>query len=359
MIIQSIKLFKYSLPLTKKLQLGQSEINTREGYLIEISSDSNIKSISEIAPLPFFSIESLEDVIHEVAMFKNKFVNQSVPPDILTQLSTYCPSVRFGIESAFLQLTAKSKELSLVELLHPNAKQIISVNALLVGDKNEIIKRATLLYEKGYCAFKIKIGRNSIQDDIEIVTTVRKIVGNDSKIRLDANRAYDVESTQSFFDKVQSMDIDYIEEPFQTFEMLADYLQTPNNQMPLALDESLTLMNPEDLNQLYSLKAIVLKPMLLGYTNSMMFAKKAFALGIQPVISSSFETSIGTYILASMGAIIDTTIPIGVDTLAWFQNDVVSKQIEIIHGRIDLKNHIDIDTVLDYTKLTEVDLDNK
>lgn len=60
-----------------------------------------------------------------------------------------------------------------------------------------------------------------------------------------------------------------------------------------------------------------------------------------------------------MGAIIDATIPVGLDTLAWFQYDVVSIQIKIINGRIDLNNQTDIDTAIDYTKLIEVNLDNK
>jgi O-succinylbenzoate synthase len=258
-----------------------------------------------------------------------------------------------------LQLTAQSKDLTLVDLLNPNAKQIVSVNALLTGKQTEIVERAAQCYEDGYRAFKIKIGRGNLHDEISTIHKVRKIVGDESLIRLDANRAFDIATALDFYEQLKSVNIDYIEEPFKSFELVEQYFNDHHNKMPIALDESLAEIQPEMLNNLFALKAIVLKPTLLGYTNSMMFAKKAFALGIQPVISSSFETSIGTFILASMGAIIDSKIPIGVGTLSWFEDDLVYSPLSIKNGKIDLSKPVDINSQIDFSKLTEVALDNK
>ncbi len=359
MIIDSLKLYSYKLPLKKELLLHDHKISYREGFILEIISDTGIKVISEIAPLPFFSQESSADVLKEVVSFKNKFVRKAIPSDLIQQLSIFAPSVRFGIESAFLQLTAQSKDLTLVDLLNPNARQIVSVNALLTGNQTEIVERAAQCYEEGYKAFKIKVGRSNSEDEIAVVHEVREIVGDESLIRLDANRAFDIKTAIDFYEQLKSVNIDYIEEPFKSFELVQQYFDDHHNKMPIALDESLAEIRPEMLNNLFALKAVVLKPMLLGYTNSMMFAKKAFALGIQPVISSSFETSVGTYILASMGAIIDSAIPIGLDTLSWFQDDLVRNPLSVRTGKIDLTKPVDINLQIDFSKLTEVVLDNK
>lgn len=359
MILKSIKLYAYKLPLKKQLLLHGNMISDREGFILEIISDTNIKVYSEIAPLPFFSKESLADVITEVSSFKNKFAHNAIPSDILHQLSIYAPSVRFGIESSFLQLTAQSKELTLVDLLNPNAGQIVSLNALLTGNQTEIVERAALCYKDGYRAFKIKVGRSNLKDEIAVIFKVREVVENDSLIRLDANRAFDIETTIDFYEQIKDTNIDYIEEPFSSFGLVQKYFDDYHNKMPIALDESLSEIQPEMLNQLFALKAIVLKPTLLGYTNTMMFAKKAFALGIQPVISSAFETSVGSYVLASMGAIIDSAIPIGLDTLSWFQEDIVTERLTVTDGKIDLTKNINLNSQIDFTKLTEVVLDNK
>ncbi len=358
MILETIKLYAYKLPLYKKLQLGKKNIAEREGFVIEIKTETDVTAYSEIAPLPSFSMESMSDVIKEVVSFKEKFAGKPVPSDILQQLTVYTPSVRFGIESAFLQITAQSKKLTLVDLLNPTAKQIVSVNALLIGSQSEVVERVRSLYDDGYRAFKMKIGRGNLDDEISTIHKVRQIVGDDSLIRLDANCAFDYETAISFYEQIKNLNIDYIEEPFETFELTKKQLLEHGDSMPIALDESLAEIQPEMLNEMYALKAIVLKPTLLGYTNTMMFAKKAFALGIQPVISSSFETSLGTYLLASMGAIIDSKIPIGLDTLSWFADDIVENRLIITNGKIDLSNYVALPTQIDFSKLSEVTLDN-
>ncbi len=52
--------------------------------------------------------------------------------------------------------------------------------------------------------------------------------------------------------------------------------------------------------------------------------------------SSSFWQPIG---FASMAAIIDPAIPVGLDTLGWFKKDIVEKPIKIKNGQIDLNEY--------------------
>ena len=359
MILDSIKLYRYNLPLVKPLQLKDDKIDKRQGYILELISDTNIKSYSEIAPLPNFSKETMFDVIKEIKFFKQEFLRKQIPPDILAKLKYYTPSVRFGIESAFLQLTAQSKELTLIDLLNPNAKHTLIVNALLTGTQKEILYRAQELSRKGFQAFKIKIGRLPLDVETSMIHDVRKIVGEKALIRLDANRSFNLKTAIDLYEQIKTADIDYIEEPFQSFDILKKYLSEPICEMPIALDESLTEISVESLNSMFALKAIVLKPMMIGYTDTMMYAKKAFALGIKPVISSSFETSIGSHILASMAAIIDTTIPIGLDTLSWFQEDIVDNPLQYPDGKINLDTYIHIHSQIDFSKLSEVQFGNE
>ena len=359
MRIEKLKLFAYKLPLRKKLLLNGNEISTREGFIIEVRTDTNLRAVSEIAPLPYFSHESFTDVIAEIKLLKSKITNTELPSEILEQFVDCSPSVRFGIESAVMSLFAQEKKISFVKYFNPHAKDTVVVNALLIGSHEEIIKKASVLYKNGYRAFKMKIGRSKIIEEISTIHAVREIVGDSSLIRLDANRAFDINSATEFYEQIKELHIDYIEEPFQTFKSVQSYLESPNNKMPIALDESLTEIQPDILNNLIALKAIVVKPTLLGFTNAMMFAKKAMALGIQPVISSSFESSIGTNLLASMAAIIDANIPIGLDTLSWFQDDLISSPLEITNGKINIVKHTEMHSKIDYAKLTEVSLDNQ
>jgi len=96
-------------------------------------------------------------------------------------------------------------------------------------------------------------------------------------------------------------------------------------------------LTPQELTALPGLKAIVLKPTLLGFERSMQFGRKATLLGITPVVSSAFETSLGLTAVAELGACLNSTdVPSGLDTLDWFQQDLLEHPLQSKRGRVNL-----------------------
>ena len=110
---------------------------------------------------------------------------------------------------------------------------------------------------------------------------------------------------------------------------------------PVALDESLLKLTPEALAPLPNLKAIVLKPTLLGFERSMQFGRKATSMGITPVVSSAFETSLGLTALVELAACLNTTdVAVGLDTLEWFAKDLLARPLQIERGRLNLSESV-------------------
>ncbi|KAA3632266.1 MAG: o-succinylbenzoate synthase, partial [Calditrichaeota bacterium] len=287
MNIGNIQLYKYSLPLLIPLILGDKTVMTREGFLIKITADPNLIGISEIAPLPHFSKESLNDVIKDVADFKKEYTGKPIPTDILERTKSLTPSVRFGLETALLNLHASFKKLTFVDLLNPNAKRVISVNALLTGSVDEIESKLEFLMLQGYKTFKIKVGRNKLKDEIKLIQKIQNILDDSYAVRLDANRKFEYEDGCRFLNELKGSNIEYVEEPFQSKEELQRYVNTGEGDIPIALDETLREIEPDELNKYKVCTAVVLKPALLGYANAIQFAKTALSYNMKPVISSS------------------------------------------------------------------------
>lgn len=73
----------------------------------------------------------------------------------------------------------------------------------------------------GHRAFKIKVGRGfkwmekqaGFQRDVEVVTSIRKLVGRDVKLMVDANNGFDLATTQQWLDAVGD-ELFFIEEMF-------------------------------------------------------------------------------------------------------------------------------------------------
>ncbi|NVL90387.1 MAG: o-succinylbenzoate synthase [Desulfobacterales bacterium] len=364
MKISEFKIFKFSLGLLRPLIIGRHHLAERTGFIIGLCSENDHVSFGEISPLPGLTMEDMSLVETQITSLRSSVLGCDLP-DHLEALSggfdnwpggdDPTPSVRFGFETAILNLIAAARGLPLCKVISDSPRDSITVNGLLSGSPVDIIRKTTKLLGMGYAAFKLKVGRNSIQKDIEITRDVRRLIGDDVILRLDANRAWGIDDALVFAEAVADCKIDYIEEPVETLPLLKKLIDETGLSLPLALDESLLELTPEAFSSMSGIKAIVLKPTLLGLEKTMQFARAATAQGMTPVISSAFESSIGLTALAHLAACINTTdVPAGLDTLDWFKEDLLVDPLGIEAGRIRITELPDIPRVIRRDLLTEI-----
>jgi len=107
----------------------------------------------------------------------------------------------------------------------------------------------------------------------------------------------------------------------------------------VALDESLADMEPEALEDHRYARAVVLKPTLLGgITRTLRFARLASRLGVRPVISSAYETGVGTLALVALAAGVgDEEVPAGLDTYRRLAGDVIRPRLDLPAPRVDVR----------------------
>jgi len=376
--ITKFNLYRYSISLKSPVKLARTLLHKREGLVLQLTDDSGHSGFGEIAPFPGFSRETLGEAESEI---KNILTSSSegkkspgrrcespdsnrgtrndgsrVIQQILEQLSAdnltktisaAFPSVRFGIESAVIDLKAKFKGMGIAKLLNEKSRDGISINGLLTGSKEGILKKADEYSRIGYRAVKLKVGSGKLEDDIELTKLVRNAIGDKVVLRLDANRCWQMNDAQKFCDAVAGFHIDYLEEPLADSSALEEALNNRAFDISIALDETTREISPEELRQ-YNVKAIVLKPTLLGFQSTIDFAQSAHQLGITPVIGSSFESGLGLSILAQIAAAVNTDdIPAGLDTYSWFVDDIINGSLPVKNGRINLNDLADPETVLD------------
>ena len=346
MKIAEIAIYRFRLRLNRPLALKNHILKLREGFVMRIADESGHCGWGEISPLSGFSRETIEQAGRELALLPSAITAGTIPPNLELLNGgledwlggfNLSASVRFGLESAVLNLLTVSKQMGLHRLLDENAGSTVAVNALLSGTREQIEAKANALLGKGYRAFKLKVGRLSLDEDIEIVAGVRNIIGQDTLLRLDANRTWDLDGALKFMQRAVQFNVDYIEEPLQSFYQLKKLIKDSSAPLPVALDESLLEISPTDLPLGPALKAIVIKPTLLGFEQALHFARAAQDKGITPVISSAFESSLGIATLASMAAVIDGgRTPAGLDTLDWLADDLLEPPMRVQAGKIVL-----------------------
>ncbi|HEV8344807.1 MAG TPA: o-succinylbenzoate synthase [Candidatus Binatia bacterium] len=334
MKLAKFELFEYELPLAQPIVTRGQELSRRSGLLVKLSSDSGSVGWGEIAPLPGFSRESLEFARQETLKLKSPLIGTDLPEDLSPRGKGWsrwklpgdlAPSVRCGLELA-------------VWNLHPveEPRRKVLVNGLLTGPRDEVFHWAYEMVRLGYRAVKLKVGGRPLAEEIEITWKVRDTAGDRVRLRLDANRAWSLDQAVKFGKAVSTCDIDYIEEPtadpadFEAFSSECG--------IPVALDETLLHSPIKALEEIHGIKAIILKPTLLGgFQKAHDLAQKAQSLRIQPVVSSCFESGVGILGLARFAAFLSLEyVAAGLDTYRWLQADVLVPKLEIDRGSIEV-----------------------
>ena len=340
MRIASTKVSSYRLALTRPLVLKGKFHDYRQGLIVEVSDDEGRCGIGEVAPLPGFSRETFEEARRAVVALCNELVGRDLPESVesLGEMAN-CnqASVRYGVETAILRLVAQRQGVPLCRLLSDRPHNRVPVHGLLTGDAADVLKTTEALLANGFTAFKLKVGRENVREDIDLAHRVRELIGDGAILRVDANRAWSTKEACHFADEVADMSIDYIEEPVESLALLMELLEGGNFPLPVALDESLLEILPKDIVSLGGVEAVVLKPTMLGLSHALEFTREAADHKIKAVISSSFESSVGLTALAHLAAAMNETVtPAGLDTLGWLADDILETPLAISNGNIDI-----------------------
>jgi o-succinylbenzoate synthase len=293
-----ITLYHYALPCQTGVVLRKQTLTMREGLIIQLKQQDKI-GLGEIAPLPGFSQESLKEAQAAAIQWALK------PHSLWDRLP---PSVAFGISCAFAELHGELGSES-------NFQSAILCDGNFATFSEKIAQQSQPLG-------KIKVGFNHKQEG-ELANQLFKQFPH-LTLRLDANRAWNLAQAVEFAEQIAKPHrsrIQFIEEPCQ---LPAQSLQfAAQTGIAIAWDE--TVREPNFcVQKAKNLNAIVLKPTLIGSLNKCInLIKRAHQLGLNTVISSSIESTLGLSQLARMAQQYTPNMTPGLDTANLMQHQLL------------------------------------
>jgi muconate cycloisomerase len=120
-----------------------------------------------------------------------------------------------ALETALLDILGKALGVPVHQLLggkHVNAMECIW--GLASGDTSKDIEEAErVLSQKLHRGFKIKLGSNAIEKDIEHVAKIAKAIGDRGTLRIDANQAWDELTATKAIAALEAIGVTLIEQP--------------------------------------------------------------------------------------------------------------------------------------------------
>jgi L-alanine-DL-glutamate epimerase-like enolase superfamily enzyme len=146
-----------------------------------------------------------------------------------------------AIDIGLWDLRAKAAGLSLVDLLGPRREQVpvyaSGVNRhLSLGQLTEQVERWVAA---GHTRVKIKVGLPSLDEDLERVAAVRRVLGPGRLLMLDANQLWDMPAARKAARALSAFDIYWLEEPLPAEDTSGYARLRAEIEIPVAAGESL------------------------------------------------------------------------------------------------------------------------
>ena len=266
----------------------------RSALLVEIRTLAGSIGLGEAAPLPGFSVDTLDDAGRSIGALRSMMPLDLVDdPTALGQLIEHfapSPAARFALETAVLTALAAERGVALSALLGGGAETLPV--AVVVDD----LEGALRAHELGVRCVKLKSHAN---DDFALARAIAAALP-DVRLRIDANRSWPEASVRERLAVLATLPVELVEEPSSnSLALIREVLPCK-----LALDESLAdLVDDEfpDLLQAPGLEALVLKPTMLGgLTRCFMLAARARAAGKRAIVTHALEGPIGTAAIAEL-----------------------------------------------------------
>ena len=317
------KFFPYQRKFKIPLETRYGSWSVREGIILKLIKNEQHIGWGEIAPLPWFGSETLEQALDFC-----QSIGSRLTKELIDEIPDKLPACQFGFESALKNVSSQKPILNLdlpahkYSYLLPTGKKALDhLSKINMNDEKLLGDRENLTY-------KWKIGVQSFTQEISIFEQLVEQLPLNSRLRLDANGGLNLETAQrwlSFTDQIRQ--IEFIEQPLSPAQFSELLTLSENFKTAIALDESVA--NLKQLKECYELGwrgIYVIKAAIMGSPRQL--EKFCRNHAIDAVFSSVFETSIGQQAVLALAQELNNRDPkaalpdraLGFGVNQWFQD---------------------------------------
>ncbi|WIB76514.1 o-succinylbenzoate synthase [Curtobacterium sp. MCPF17_002] len=219
---------------------------------------------------------------------------------------------------------------------HEAASGSVPVNATVPAITPDAVA-ALLARYPGCTTAKVKVAEpgTTIDDDVTRVAEVRRVMGPDAAVRVDANGLWSVDQATEALERLAPFGLQYAEQPCATVpELAALRARIAGLGVSVAADESVRkASDPLAVARAGAADVLVVKAQPLGGISA---ARAVVAdAGLPCVVSSALDTSVGLGMGAFLAAAaMSPGYAAGLGTAAMFESDVSASPLLPVGGRI-------------------------
>lgn len=301
MKIIDIQVGKLSLPLAHPFKTALRTVERIEDVAIKVVGENGMVGYGEAPPTAVITGDTYGSILCAVHDYIRPALVGMDLDDLegvmgkLNGCLVHNTSPKAAVDMALYDLWAKSKGEPLYRLLG-NARSSFETDLTIsVNSVEEMARDSLEAVERGFTTLKIKVGKEGLAD-VERIAAIRRVVGEDIKLRVDANQGWNAKEAVAIIQTMEAwgLDIELVEQPVPADDFEGLQYVTEQVKTPILADEAVfSLRDAKRLIEAHAADYINLKLMKTGgIYNAMKICDFAESRGVSCMIGCMLESQV-------------------------------------------------------------------
>lgn len=192
-----------------------------QNVFIRVHIDAGFYGVGECSAFPMIVGETQDTCLVMAREFSRLWKGQDALniSERLHQLHSFTAgnsTIKSAFDMALYDIAAKSAGLPLYQLLGGDKHKVETDITIGIADPFQMAKKALDFKQSGATVLKVKLGKEA-KIDVERVKVIRQAIGDDLKIRVDANQGWSFEDAVFALRGIAEYDVEFCEQPLRTW----------------------------------------------------------------------------------------------------------------------------------------------
>ncbi len=309
MKITDLKVEVVKIPLKKPFRIAFAVQDHSVNVLVKVMTDEGIWGIGEAAPFEPVTGESTATVLEVLKVFKQGLIGMDAfniegIHEMMNRLFVGNSAAKAAVDIAMYDIKGKAMGQPLYKVLGGHSNQFVSDMTIGLDTPENMAKEAKERVQKdGYTVLKVKAGINPA-DDIRALTLIREAVGENVRLRVDANQGYTVNDAVRTLKAFEKIGVEAVEQCLPWWNMDGAKFIRSKVDLKVMLDES--IHSPIDAARACKIDAADLLNIKLMKCGGLYQAEKINAIAeanhVQCMVGCMLETKVAITAGASLVA---------------------------------------------------------
>lgn len=322
MKIRKVRLYTMEVPLRVPFKTALRRVDSVRDVVVEVDTDTGEKGWGEAPPTGVITGDTTGAIVgalrdHLIPSILGEEVENLEPLLQKVQRAVvHNSSAKAAVDMALYDLYGQRFQIPVYRMLGGARSRIETDITISVNSPEEMAEDARTAVARGYDTLKVKVGVDPSLDTRRLLA-VRKAVGEDVRIRIDANQAWTPKQALRILSDMEqeNLHLELVEQPVPAADLAGLKYVTENSPVPVLADEA--VFSPQDAVRIFQEHAADMVNIKLmkcgGLYNALQIVSAAKVYGCECMIGCMLEAKISVNAAVELACATDTITRIDLD----------------------------------------------